>query len=177
MRIIGKLAVGLLILVAILAATAFLLPREIEVSRSIVINAPAEKIFPHVNNLRKWDAWSPWAKMDPDAVFEYSGSDQGVGQEVTWRSDRRDVGNGSQKITQSIANKRVSTALDFGDMGTATAAFQFEPEGSSTRVTWGFETDTGNNPLERWFGLMMDKWIGGAYEQGLDNLKSVAEQS
>ncbi len=177
MRFIGKLLIGLIALVGILAVVAFALPREIEVSRSVVVNAPAEKIFPHINDLRKNGAWSPWAKIDPKTTYAYTGPEQGVGQQVTWSSTHRDVGSGTQKIVESVANRRVAMDLDFGDMGTAKADFQLKAEGNGTRVTWNFETDAGNNPMMRWMGLMMDTWIGNKYEEGLGNLKTIAEQA
>lgn len=177
MRFIGKLVLGLVVLVGVLALTAFALPRQVEVSRSTVVNAPANKLFPLVNDLKRHTEWSPWAKIDPDAKYVYQGPAQGVGQKVSWSSEHPHVGTGSQTIVESVDNSKIATALDFGDHGTALARFDFAPEGAATRVTWGFETDTGNNPIARWMGLMMDKWIGEAYDEGLANLKKLAESA
>ena len=74
-------------------------------------------------------------------------------------------------------DSKVETALDFGDQGTATATFDLEPEGSETKVTWGFSTDLGFNPVARYFGLMFDSWIGADYEAGLANLKALVEDA
>lgn len=63
MRFVKKIFFGLLVLVAVLAGVAFLLPREVAVSRAITIAAPPEAVFPYINDLKKFNAWSPWAKI------------------------------------------------------------------------------------------------------------------
>ena len=174
MRFLVRLMMYLAAIIVVLAGISFLLPREIEVSRSIVINASAQEIFPLVNNLKR-HRWSPWVQLDPNAEMKYSGPDGGVGQKVNWKSDNQNVGTGSQEITESVTDERIETALDFGAQGTAMAGFDFEPNDNATKVTWRFKTDVGNNPVSRWFGLMFDSWIGAEYEKGLSNLKSEVE--
>ena len=61
-------------------------------------------------------------------------------------------------------------------MGTADAVFSLEGFDGGTRITWGFTTDVGYNPMMRWMGLMFDKWIGADYEAGLASLKELAEK-
>lgn len=175
MRLLKTLLRIALILVILLVAVAFVLPREIEVVRTTSINAPAEAVFPYVNSMQQTEAWSPWLDRDPDVQLSYSGPESGVGNRMEWASDHPQVGNGSQEITQSVENERVVTALDFGDMGTAEAQFVLEDTGKTTGVTWGFVTDAGMNPIMRYMGLMMDRWVGADYEKGLANLKAVVE--
>ena len=153
----------------------FLLPREVVVSRSVDINASADTVFPHVNSLKATEAWSPWLERDRGTELTYEGPEAGVGSKLTWRSDNPQVGAGSQEITASSANQQVETALDFGDMGTATARFLLEETAGVTSVTWDLTTDMGAGPVGRWMGLMMDGWVGGDYEQGLQNLKALVE--
>jgi len=42
-------------------------------------------------------------------------------------------------------------------------------------VKWGFATDMGMNPIARWMGLMMDRWVGADYQKGLARLKDLVE--
>ena len=105
----------------------------------------------------------------------FSGPDEGVGAGMAWNSENPQVGTGSQEIVVSVPDERVETALDFGPMGTAKAAFLLEAAGGATRVTWDLEADMGNDPMGRWMGLMMDRWVGADYEQGLTNLKTLVE--
>jgi len=175
MKLLKRFIVILIVLVVVLAAGAYMLPRNVSVARSITINATPEIVFPLVNSLQEGQKWSPWLSLDPDVTLVFSGPESGVGNQLEWSSDHPNVGNGKQVITASEQNKLVATDLDFGDMGTARAALRLDPAGTGTKVTWSFETDMGMNPMGRWMGLMMDRWVGGDYEKGLANLKALAE--
>lgn len=175
MGFVKRLLQIIFVLFIVFVVGAFLLPREVEVSRTASIDAPPEAIFPYVNSMKATEEWSPWLGRDPEVQLTYSGPEAGVGNTLEWASEVPEVGSGSQVITASVDNERVETALDFGDMGTAVAHFDLVKSGASTDVTWGFKTDTGYNPMARWMGLMMDGWVGGDYETGLANLKTVVE--
>lgn len=177
MRILKWIACIFVVLVLVLGIGGLLLPREVTVARSIEIDAPAGKIFPFVNSLKAGADWSPWLGRDPEAQLNYSGPDAGVGSKLEWQSDHPQVGNGAQEITQSTDFSNVVTALDFGEMGTATAQFNLVEASGKTTVTWDLETDMGAGPIGRWMGLMMDNWIGADYEAGLTNLKTLVEGS
>ena len=175
MRFLRNVISSLLVLVVVLVVIAYLLPQTVTVERSIVIDAPPEAIFPHVNSLKANEAWSPWLDRDPDIQLAYEGPDEGVGSKLTWASDHPQVGSGTNTITASVPNRRVETALDFGSMGTADAWVDLAPSGGGTEVKWGFTTDLGLNPVARWTGLMMDSWVGADYEDGLGRLKALVE--
>ena len=167
MRILRNLLIGLVVLALALVAVAYILPREVPVERSIVIDAPPEAIFPYVNSLQRSAEWSPWLGIDPDVQLTYAGPEEGVDNMLAWTSDHPQVGSGRQRITVSIPNERVESDLDFGDMGRAVATIALMPQGDQTQVTWGLIADMGLNPIGRWMGLMMDNWVGPDYERGL----------
>jgi hypothetical protein len=175
MRIVKRVALAIIVILVLVVIGAYLLPRHAVVSRSIEINAPPDVIYPLVSDLRRTNEWSPWLELDPDVEITFTGPADGVGQTMNWVSDNPNVGSGSQSITMLEPDTKVETALDFGDQGTATASFDLAPEGSATKVTWGFSSDLGFNPVGRYFGVMFDKWIGADYEKGLAKLKTVAE--
>ena len=166
------IALGVVALVVV--GGGMLMPSQVSVSRDLVINAPPEKIFPHVANLKAFNVWSPWADMDPDAKIEFSGPETGVGQVMTWESDT-DMGSGSMKVVETVANEKLVTALDFGQMGTATARFDLAPEAGGTKVTWSMISEFGNNPIGRWFGPMIKSGVTEQYDKGLARLRVVAE--
>jgi hypothetical protein len=60
-------------------------------------------------------------------------------------------------------------------MGKAMASLELAPVGGGTGVTWGFKSQL-NGIMERWFGLLFDRWIGADYEKGLAKLKALAEK-
>lgn len=176
MRVL-KWLIGLVVVLAVVFfAGGYLLPRDVVVARTIEIDAPPSDVFPHVNSLKATEAWSPWLDRDPDVKLTYSGAEAGVGSKMEWASEDPQVGAGTQEIVESQADKLVKTALDFGEMGLATASFDLVDAGGKTTVTWGLNADMGESPMGRWMGLMMDTWVGADYEAGLVKLKAVVEQ-
>lgn len=167
----------LLILLILLAVIGLLLPSAASVERSIVINAPAGEIFPHLNSMREFHEWSPWADIDPDTVYQFDGPESGIGSRMSWQSGDAQVGRGSQEIIDSIDDQRVDMRLEFGDQGDGSAAFLLEPEGpATTRLRWQFRTVFGWDLFGRYVGLMLDSMIGSAYDKGLRELKSRVEK-
>ena len=175
MKIIKRILLGLVALVVLLVCIAFVLPSEAHVERSLAIEAPAERIYPLIANFKENNKWSPWHALDPEMKQTFTGEDGTVGSKVAWESEHKHVGSGSQEITALDPNKRIETSLDFGAQGTAEAFFQFDEANGTCIVTWGFDCDLGNNPISRYFGLMFDGMIGPMYEEGLNNLKALAE--
>ena len=87
MRLIKRIFGILVVLVIALVAIAFILPREVAVSRSVEIAAPPAAVFPHVNSLQKFSEWSPWSSIDPDMQVTYTGPEMGVGNKMEWILD------------------------------------------------------------------------------------------
>lgn len=173
MHPLKRLVLGLLLLSVMLVAVAYALPKHITVARSQDINAPESDVFPFVNNLKRYNEWQPWLMKEPDMEVKYSDLIQGVGAKMEWNS--AEFGSGSHEIIESQEYSRVLVKLDFGESGNGEATYRLEPYGAGTRVVWVFDTDVGNNPLQRWMGLMFDRWIGKDFEAGLSSLKKVAE--
>lgn len=171
-----KIVIGLVVVVVALVVIGFLLPAKVNVERSVVVNAPADQVYPWLCDFEKTQSWSPWAERDPNVANQYTGTPCTAGHKNTWKSEHDQVGNGSQEIAAVKPNERVDTHLEFEGQGGADAYFILTPEGEGTKVTWGFDSDMGSNPIGRWMGLMMDGWIGGDYEKGLGQLKAKVEK-
>ena len=86
------------------------------------------------------------------------------------------MGNGTQEITQSAPGERVESRLMFGQMGPSLAVIDLSTQELGTRVEWTLTSDMGFNPVGRWMGLMMDRWVGPDFETGLAHLKALAEK-
>ncbi len=170
-----RFALGVSILVVLVGLFSFTLPSAAHIERSITIQKPTSTIFPYLNNLKKFNEWSPWSKLDPETVYTFSGPTEGVGARVEWKSEQKSVGEGSQEIVESRLNELVKTDLLFGNGTPSKAQFYLDGTATETKVTWAFDAHF-DGILERYFGLMMDKWVGGAYEEGLQNLKQLVEQ-
>ena len=164
----------LAVLVVIFVGGGYLLPGEVAMQRQTVINAPPEKVFELVGSYKRFNEWSPWAALDPKAVYTFEGPESGVGAKMSWASNDPNVGAGSQTITEHIPNSRVSVDLDFGAMGKSQAYWDLKPEGAGTSATWGFKMKL-EGMMDRWFGLLMERFIGPDYEKGLAKLRALAE--
>lgn len=166
---------ALIALVVIFMGGAYVLPGEAVVERQVTIAAPPEKVFAIVSDLKRFKEFSPWAEIDPGLHYTFEGPEIGIGQKMSWASDNPQLGTGSQTVVDYQPNKRFATTLDFGEMGDAIAYFDFTAAGNDTKVIWGFKSLL-RNPLERWMGLLFDRWIGADYEKGLAKLKAIAEK-
>ena len=175
MTALKRVIIGLVTLIVLLVVISFLLPRQVHLERSIVINAPQAQLFEALNSFKRFNEFSPWAALDPNTQYTYEGPESGVGAKMSWVSNDPELGSGTNEIVESRSPDLIRTKLNFGGQ-LAEATFRFEPADASTRVTWGFDGDLGNNPVMRFVGLMFDKWIGSDYEKGLARLKQVMEQ-
>ena len=151
-------------------------PDEFVVSRTNKISAPPEQVFPHVNDFHKWEAWSPWAKLDPACKNSYEGSAAGTGAVFSWSGNNK-VGEGSMTILESRPGGLIRIKLQFlrPFKATHTAEFAFQAQGHQTVVTWSMFGK--NNFVSKAMGLIMncDKMVGGDFERGLVNMKSIME--
>lgn len=175
-RILGAILACILLIVALLATMIALQPAEFRVARSVLIAAPASDVFPHINDLRKWETWSPWAKIDPAMTQSYEGATEGVGAVYNW-SGNAEVGAGRTTIVESRPDDLVGIKLEFFEpmAGTSDVTFALKPEGSSTIVTWTIQGE--NNFAGKAVSLVMDmdQMIGEQFDKGLAGLKSVVE--
>jgi hypothetical protein len=174
MRPILRLILGLCALVVILVGVALALPSHVTITRSTVINAPESVVFPYLNNVRRFGDWSPWASRDPQLTVSYSGPEQGPGAKVEWTSRKASVGSGSMEITKSDPNRHIGLAADFNGLE-GTSYYDIAPSGSGSKVTWGMSYDPGTSPLKRWKGLLLDRYLGAEFRDGLANLKDKVE--
>ncbi len=175
MGILKKLLMFIIVLIALLAIIGFFLPSTAHVERSTEIATPICTVHTLVNGYGSFNEWSPWAQIDPNAQYTYEGPDFGVGAKMSWTSEDRNVGSGSQEIVETNPSDSVKIKLDFGPDGQADAFYRLSSQGDATAITWGFDTEFGGNLIGRYFGLFFDSMIGKDYEKGLQGLKAKAE--
>ena len=168
--------IGLAVVIGLFIIVAALRPSDFSVTRSAAIAAPPEQVFPQVNELRNWEAWNPWGKLDPNCKMTYAGPPAGVGASYAWAGNNK-IGEGRNTITESRPNEFVRFRLEFARPMKATnaAEFTFRPEGDGTVVTW---TMSGkHNFIGKAFGLIVncDKMLGSQFEKGLAQMRSLVE--
>ncbi|MBI2924099.1 MAG: SRPBCC family protein [Verrucomicrobia bacterium] len=173
---VKKILIALAAIIVVFVVIVALQPSDFRVTRSATMSAKPAAVFDQVNDLHKWEAWSPWAKLDPAAKNTFEGPAAGTGAIFRWAGNNQ-VGEGSMTITESRPNELVRFRLDFLKpmAGSSDAEFTFKPEGNQTTVTW---TMTGeNNFIAKAICLFMsmDKMVGGQFETGLASIKSIVE--
>src|SRR5438876_6010130 len=166
-----------IILVVVIIIVA-IQPSSYRVTRSLVIGASPEAVFPYMNDLKKWEAWNPWGKADPNLKLTYGGPASGVGANYSWAGNN-EVVEGRATITESRTGESVKYKMEFFKPMSATSEmeFAFKPQGNQTEVT---VTVTGEkNFMVKAFCLFvsMDKMIGGKFEKALVDLKVTVESS
>ena len=173
---LGKWTAVIVVLLSVgLVVGGMMLPPTFQVSRSVTVNAPPDKLYALVADPRAWAQWSVWNQRDPAMKIEYSGPQSGVG--ATWAWQSASEGDGKMSFTVAEPGKRVGFDLYFPDFGTTSKGeLVFTPEGNGTRITWTMNGDMGSNPLYRWIALFGDRMVGPDFEAGLANLKAVAEK-
>lgn len=171
MKVFKTILWTLLIVVTLVFFAGFLLPRKISVSRSIYVHAGADLVFEQINTLKNWENWSPWNKTDKSVIIRYSGPDKGENAAYSWESENEKTGNGRIEILQSYPYDSIVLEMDFIEKGNAICRFIFSQADSGTVITWKLYSELGRNPLTRYYGLLMKKYVADDFESGLENLE------
>jgi len=170
-----KIALALGAIIVVLVAIIAMQPSSFTIERSATIAAPAEIVIGHIQNLRAMDAWSPWAKMDAQMKIAYDGPEAGVGARSSWEGPK--MGKGRLTVTAVKADQEVEMKLEMLAPMAATnrILFTLVPTGSATQVTW--HMDGAQNFVGKALSLVMsmDEMVGVPFENGLAELKTVAE--
>ena len=173
-----KIVIGVVVVIGVFAVIVAMRPSDFRVERSAVVAAPAPVVFAQVNDLHNWDAWSPFAKLDPAAKQTFEGPRAGTGAALAWAGNRQ-AGEGRMTITESRPYELIRFRLDFVKpfAVTNTAEFTFTPQGNQTAVTWSMSGRQNFMAKAFCMFMSMDKMVGGEFEKGLAQMKSVAESA
>jgi uncharacterized protein YndB with AHSA1/START domain len=176
-EIIAIIAIVLAIAIAIILIVAAIKPNAFSIQRATIVKAPAERIFPLINDFHQWGTWSPYENKDPAMKRSYSGAASGKGAVYAWEGNKN-VGSGRMEILEARAPSKIVIKLDFFAPfeGHNTAEFTMLPQGDATNVTWLM-----HGPLPFMGKVMhvfinMDRMVGKDFEAGLTNLKRLTEK-
>lgn len=172
-----KIAIGLGLVLLVFVVVVALQPGTFRIERSQRIEAPAYVVFNILNNFKRWSAWSPWEKLDPNMQKKHAGAEFGTGAIYAWTGNDQ-VGQGRMTITQSEPEKKIAIKLEFIKPweATNTTLFTLVPDGKGVKVSWAMEGT--NNFMAKAASLFMDmdELVGKDFERGLTALKQVAEK-
>jgi hypothetical protein len=177
LKIIGLVLLSLIVLVVI--GLSAISPKA-HMERSVVVAAPLAVVFQQVASFQKFNTWSPWTKMDPIAKQTIEGPPVGVGAKMSW--DGPETGKGSQWTVEYEENKRVKNAMAFEGMeGAIFAEFILEEVPKGTKIVWTYDGDvsetgfTNKMMTKMFYAFILESMLGKQYEDGLNDLKKLAE--
>ncbi len=160
---------------AILAAMInAMVPSEYQISKSMQINAPSDKVFQYIANLKHWEQWSPLNQKDGSLKNTYLGPTDTIGAVMNWTSEHS--GRGSLIVTELSHNQQVSyfqKVIDTGEV--AKGQLKLNSEGEQTSIVW--EVRGQNTFFGKFLWLMnrMSSKLDEDFELGLIRLKKLSE--
>jgi len=172
-----KILIAIAVLVGVLFVVISLQPGTFLVQRSAMMAAPTARVFAEINDLRAWDAWSPWKKLDPSAKSTISTPSAGKGATLAWAGND-EIGEGSMTILDSKPDERIELEQVFIKpfAGKSRITFTFAPEGGGTRVNWKMDGTNDFVGKAMCLVISMDSLVGKDFEEGLANMKAVVEK-
>lgn len=176
MRIIKKILLFIVAIIALFLIVALFVSKDYKVEKSITINKPKTEIFNYIKSLKNQDNFSKWARLDPSMKKTSKGVDETVGFTTMWEGNDK-VGKGEQEIKKITEGQRMDFELRFEKpmKDVAQAYMTTDSIGvNQTLVKWGL-TGHMTYPMNI-MGLVMDKMVGGDFEVGLANLKALQEK-
>jgi len=176
MKWVKRIATIAAILFVVFVLVGLALPGKYSVSRSTVVKASTGAVFEPISDLTTWPEWTAWNKAKyPDMKTTFSGRPAQVGATYNWEGSTS--GKGKLVLTGIDPEKGIDYDLDFDDgQFLCTGSITFVPEDDQVRVTWTMGGSLGWNPVNRYFGLLMDGMMGPDFESGLKQLKARAEK-
>ena len=176
-EIIAIIAVVLAVAIAIVLILAAIKPATFGVQRAIAMKAPAEKIFPLINDFHRWADWSPYENKDPAMKRSYSGAESGKGAVYGWEGNSN-VGSGRMEILDASVPSKILIKLDFFKPFEChnTAEFTMLPQGDDAKLSWVMRGPAPFISKLMQVFMNLDHMVGKDFEVGLANLKRLTEK-
>ena len=173
---IRKILIAVAAIVVLFLGFVATRPSTYGVERSTTVAAPPAVVYAQVADFNRWDAWSPWAKLDPAQKTTFTGEPGAVGSRYEWSGNDK-VGKGRMTVKDARPGERVGIDLEFIEpfASRADTDFVFAPDGGGTRVTWVMSGKMGFMEKAMGVFMSMDDMIGKDFEKGLAQLKATAE--
>lgn len=176
MKILKKVLIVILIIIALPFIIAFFVKNEYAVERAVTINRTESEVFNYIKYLKNQEEFSVWAMADPNMETTESGTDGTIGYIYGWNGND-DVGEGEMEITGIQENEKLDIDLRFKRPfeSNCKAYMTTSKVGSkSTKVTWGMYGES-SYPMN-FMNLFMGSMVGKDLQTGLNNLKANLEE-
>jgi hypothetical protein len=174
MKVLKKISLIVVAIIALFLIVAVFLPSEYVVKRGIEINKPVDQVYGYVADFNNFQGWNPWTPLEPGHKFVVLGDSATVGQKYSWEG--KIIGTGEMVFTQFSQNEAIKSDIAFlsPQQGKGVVEWTFEGDSNMTNVSWSLIGEAGY-PLGRYYGLIMDSMLGPSFEDGMKNLKKKCE--
>ena len=162
---------GLFIFITILS---LFIPSRLMVTRAVVINAPADKVFSQVSDLNNWKHWQPVFIQD-SAIIRFESDAQGVSNSCDWESRGK---KNKMKITGKSSQVIRATLIREGENDVQnTISILPLADSSRVQVEWNVLIKLKWYPWEKFYGIFIENITGEGYEAALNSLKTYTENN
>lgn len=175
MRIIGRIALFVVVVVLLLLVGSLFIPSTWQVKSATAIKAQPMDVFEVVSDLKTWEQWAinP-AGNHSVSSRSYHGAESGEGAVMKWSE-------GKMEGVITMVNVSAPSAIEYdvsinGGKQTMKGYFEFMPDAEGTRVAWIF-TGTDANPVSKYRMLIYKSKIENGFVAGLAKLKARWEKN
>ncbi len=163
------IAIGVMIVVFIIVG--IFLPNTMHGEKSVLINAPKEKVFPYLNNVKTWPEWTAWnVEKFPSIKYEFAGPTEGVGATFTWTQE------GMRSFAKTViagSEPEVGIQYEYLFQGlTFDGEIVMREVANGTEVTWRVKGEIGHNIIVKYLYAagQVKLWYEQAFEESLNSL-------
>ncbi len=142
------------------------------VSRGVVINAPAGKVFTEISNLKNWRHWQPVFKNEALNI-KFDTTENGTSNACEWESKGK---KNKIVITAKESNKITTLLIRAGETDALnTISVLALADSNQVQVEWNVLIKLKWYPWEKFSGIFIEKITGQGYEDALNSLKEYIE--
>lgn len=148
-------------------------PTKVHIEKSQTINAPVQVVWDYITRFEKFNQWSTWRKIEPEAQYRIEGVDGTVGAATSWKGKK--LGEGRLEHLSLKPFTEVRQRLQFFEPfeGTSDVYYLVREAAGVTTVTWGI--DAAYPRPQNIMGMFMKRSLENDFSQGLLNLKNAVE--
>jgi len=160
---------GLFIFITILS---LFIPSKLMVSRAVVINANAGKVFSEINNLQNWKHWQP-VFMSDSSQIHFKTDANGISNYCEWDSKgKKNIVEITDKKNNSISALQKRSGEN--DVQNTISVLPLS-DSNQVQAEWNVLIKLKWYPWEKFYGIFIEKISGQGYEDALNSLKNYVE--
>jgi hypothetical protein len=172
-RFVKPVIIGVIGLSVVVTLISLLLPSEVHGRRGIVINAAKEKILPQINDFFNWKQWQPNFQADSAGIIYGKLS---FGEDGRCEINRKNGKTDQYRFKLNNDSSIIAIQHRDGERDVENIFTLSKDQSSSgTYVDWKFITHLKWYPWEKFSGFFTESFTAPGMEQGLENLKKIAE--